>query len=210
MKRRMAAGTREFLLLFCSYHNIYDVGLSTINEHIKKIYADGELTEESTIRKFRIVQAEGSRQINREVAHFKPTNDYCRRTQGQYGADHMGECARWQDSENRHGSTCTMRARRTSRSPAAALRTTHIRSIRNWTTSAAAPSTGQTARRSTSAWTGSRRTACGRGATGAPSSSARRGTLKFVSMWMLARSATAATMCSLSTTKASSTSTRPG
>lgn len=44
--------------------------LSTINEHIKKIYADGELTEAATIRKLRIVQAEGSRQVNREVAHF--------------------------------------------------------------------------------------------------------------------------------------------
>lgn len=49
---------------------LYDVGLSIINKHIKKIYADGELTEEATIRKFRIVQAEGSRQVNREVAHF--------------------------------------------------------------------------------------------------------------------------------------------
>lgn len=29
---------------------LYDVGLPTINEHIKKIYADGELTEEATIR----------------------------------------------------------------------------------------------------------------------------------------------------------------
>lgn len=34
---------------------LYDVGLSTINEHIKKVYFDGELSEESTIRKFRIV-----------------------------------------------------------------------------------------------------------------------------------------------------------
>lgn len=34
---------------------LYDVSLPTINEHIKKIYADGELAEESTIRKFRIV-----------------------------------------------------------------------------------------------------------------------------------------------------------
>ena len=49
---------------------LYDVGLSTIDEHIKKIYANGELTEAPTIRKFRIVQAEGSRQVNREVAHF--------------------------------------------------------------------------------------------------------------------------------------------
>lgn len=50
---------------------LYDVGLSTINEHIKKIYADGELTETATIRKFRIVQTEGSRQVSRKVAHFK-------------------------------------------------------------------------------------------------------------------------------------------
>ena len=49
---------------------LYDVGLPTINEHIKKIYADGELTEEATIRKFRIVQTEGVRQVNREVAHY--------------------------------------------------------------------------------------------------------------------------------------------
>ncbi len=49
---------------------LYDVGLPTINEHIKKIYTDGELTEEATIRKFRIVQPEGTRQVNREVTHY--------------------------------------------------------------------------------------------------------------------------------------------
>ena len=49
---------------------LYDVGLPTINEHIKKIYSDGELTEEATIRKFRIVQTEGVRQVNREVTHY--------------------------------------------------------------------------------------------------------------------------------------------
>ncbi|MDD3363130.1 MAG: virulence RhuM family protein [Hespellia sp.] len=49
---------------------LYDVSLPTINEHIKKIYDDGELTEEATIRKFRIVQTEGSRQVNREVIHY--------------------------------------------------------------------------------------------------------------------------------------------
>ena len=35
---------------------LYDVGLPTINEHIKKIYADHEQDEAATIRKFRIVQ----------------------------------------------------------------------------------------------------------------------------------------------------------
>jgi len=49
---------------------LYDVSTSTINEHIMKIYADGELTEESTIRKFRIVQVEGKRNVNREVMHY--------------------------------------------------------------------------------------------------------------------------------------------
>ena len=49
---------------------LYDVDVRTINEHIKKILFDGELTEEATIRKFRIVQTEGSRQVNREVIHY--------------------------------------------------------------------------------------------------------------------------------------------
>ena len=40
---------------------LYDVGLPTINEHIKKIYEDNEQSEEATIRKFRIVQKEGER-----------------------------------------------------------------------------------------------------------------------------------------------------
>ena len=34
---------------------LYNVSLSTINEHIKKIYGDNEFTEEATIRKFRII-----------------------------------------------------------------------------------------------------------------------------------------------------------
>lgn len=49
---------------------LYDVALPTINEHIKKIYADSELEESATIRKFRIVQTEGSRQVQREVNHY--------------------------------------------------------------------------------------------------------------------------------------------
>ena len=49
---------------------LYDVALPTINEHIKKVFSDSELEEDSTIRKFRIVQTEGSRQVSREVAHY--------------------------------------------------------------------------------------------------------------------------------------------
>ena len=40
---------------------LYDIGLPTINEHIKKIYADSELEEPAAIRNFRIVPTEGSR-----------------------------------------------------------------------------------------------------------------------------------------------------
>ncbi|WP_338546941.1 virulence RhuM family protein [Emergencia sp. JLR.KK010] len=49
---------------------LYDVGLPTINEHIKKIYADSELEETATIRNFRIVQTEGSRQVSRDTKHY--------------------------------------------------------------------------------------------------------------------------------------------
>ena len=49
---------------------LYDVGLPTINEHIKKIYADSELEEAATIRNFRIVQTEGSRQVTRDNKHY--------------------------------------------------------------------------------------------------------------------------------------------
>lgn len=49
---------------------LYDVDVRTINEHIKKIYADSELTPEATIRKFRIVQTEGKRQVQRTINHY--------------------------------------------------------------------------------------------------------------------------------------------
>lgn len=49
---------------------LFQKGVPTINEHIKNIYAEGELTEEATIRKNRIVQVEGSREVEREVAFY--------------------------------------------------------------------------------------------------------------------------------------------
>jgi len=49
---------------------LYDVDVRTINEHIKKIYSDSELEEDSTIRNFRIVQTEGSRQVSRDTKHY--------------------------------------------------------------------------------------------------------------------------------------------
>ena len=49
---------------------LYDVSVPTVNEHIQKILEDGELKEEPTIRKFRIVQTEGTREVQRDALHY--------------------------------------------------------------------------------------------------------------------------------------------
>ncbi|MDD4402936.1 MAG: virulence RhuM family protein [Desulfitobacteriaceae bacterium] len=49
---------------------LYDVDIRTINEHIQKIYKDNELETGATIRNFRIVQTEGTRQVTREIKHY--------------------------------------------------------------------------------------------------------------------------------------------
>jgi len=49
---------------------LYQVAVHTINEHIFSIYGDHELSREATIRKFRIVQTEGTRQIERQVDFY--------------------------------------------------------------------------------------------------------------------------------------------
>ena len=49
---------------------LFDVSVKTISEHLQNVYDQGELEREATIRKFRIVQREGTRQVNREVDHY--------------------------------------------------------------------------------------------------------------------------------------------
>ena len=49
---------------------LYNVGVSTINEHIKKVFGDNELQEDVTIRKFRIVQTERTRQVSHSQNHY--------------------------------------------------------------------------------------------------------------------------------------------
>ncbi len=49
---------------------LFDVSVPTVNEHLKNIFDDRELIEDSTIRKFRIVQKEGSREISRDIEHY--------------------------------------------------------------------------------------------------------------------------------------------
>ena len=49
---------------------LYDVSVSAISQHIKRIYSDRELTPESTIKKYLTVQMEGDRQVSRELDHY--------------------------------------------------------------------------------------------------------------------------------------------
>jgi hypothetical protein len=48
----------------------YDVTVSAINQHLKRIFADAELDPEATIKKYLIVQTEGEREVRREVEHY--------------------------------------------------------------------------------------------------------------------------------------------
>lgn len=53
-----------------SMAELYQVDVRTINEHISNILTDGELDEAATIRNFRIVRLEGSRQVQRDIKHY--------------------------------------------------------------------------------------------------------------------------------------------
>ncbi|MFC8526359.1 virulence RhuM family protein [Nocardia sp. NPDC057227] len=50
--------------------DLFGKSVPTINEHIKAIYDDGEAATEATVRKFRIVRTEGTRQVEREIEHY--------------------------------------------------------------------------------------------------------------------------------------------
>ena len=49
---------------------LYQIGVGTINHHLKNIYEHGELDSGATIRRYRIVRREGNRQISREIEHY--------------------------------------------------------------------------------------------------------------------------------------------
>lgn len=49
---------------------LFAVDVRTVNEHLKNIYDSGELQREATIRKFRTVQTEGSRQVARNIDFY--------------------------------------------------------------------------------------------------------------------------------------------
>ena len=53
----------QMVELFCS-------SKANISEHVKHIYETGELNQDSTVRKFRTVRKEGSRNVNRELEYY--------------------------------------------------------------------------------------------------------------------------------------------
>ena len=49
---------------------LFDVEVNTINYHLKEIFETHELEENRTIRKIRIVQKEGNREVSREISFY--------------------------------------------------------------------------------------------------------------------------------------------
>jgi len=49
---------------------LFEVDVRTVSEHLKNIFEQGELPSEATIRKFRIVQTEGQREVRRNVDFY--------------------------------------------------------------------------------------------------------------------------------------------
>lgn len=49
---------------------LFSVNVRTVNEHLQNIFTSGEMSEEGTIRKIRIVQMEGKRKVERNVTFY--------------------------------------------------------------------------------------------------------------------------------------------
>lgn len=49
---------------------LYGVSVPTVNEHLSNAYDEGEVEPERTIRKFRMVQVEGGREVRRLLDHY--------------------------------------------------------------------------------------------------------------------------------------------
>lgn len=74
---------------------LYDVTTSTVNEHLKKLYRDGEIDESSTIRKFRIVPSGRSARSVSRGEPLQPFGNHSRRQQSRFpksgSVQEMGE-----------------------------------------------------------------------------------------------------------------------
>jgi hypothetical protein len=49
---------------------LFGKDVRTVNDHLKNIFDSGELDKEATIRKFRIVQTEGTREVQRDIDFY--------------------------------------------------------------------------------------------------------------------------------------------
>src|ERR1035437_9800962 len=49
---------------------LFQKDVRTINEHLVNIFEEGELSREATIRKFRIVRMEATREVAREIEYY--------------------------------------------------------------------------------------------------------------------------------------------
>jgi hypothetical protein len=49
---------------------LFQIGVNTVNHHLKELYDDGEVQRGPTIRYYRIVRLEGSREVAREIEHY--------------------------------------------------------------------------------------------------------------------------------------------
>ncbi|MFZ2738749.1 MAG: virulence RhuM family protein [Burkholderiaceae bacterium] len=50
--------------------SLYDVSVSAISQHLKRVYTDNELEREATIKPYLTVQTEGQREVQRKVDHY--------------------------------------------------------------------------------------------------------------------------------------------
>lgn len=50
--------------------DLYEVSVKTVSEHLQNVFDEGEVKPERTVRKFRIVQAEGGRTVRRQLDHY--------------------------------------------------------------------------------------------------------------------------------------------
>ncbi len=50
--------------------DLFQISVATVNQHLRAIYEEGELSRASTIRKYQIVRSEGKRRVSRDIEHY--------------------------------------------------------------------------------------------------------------------------------------------
>jgi len=50
--------------------DLYQVSVKTVSEHLSNIHSEGELDSAATVRRFRTVQTEGTREVARTIDHY--------------------------------------------------------------------------------------------------------------------------------------------